>query len=90
LLAHGPWFSPGTLVSPTTKTRRHDIAEILPKVAPILMSIIVVEKGTEVENGHEQRWFISFRLKKNPVFVDSPQCSVENTLNHKRNVLRNF
>jgi len=29
LLAHGRWFSPGTS---TTKTGRHDIAEILLKV----------------------------------------------------------
>jgi hypothetical protein len=29
LLAHGRWFSPGTLASSTTKTGRHDIAEIL-------------------------------------------------------------
>jgi len=33
LLAHGRWFSPGTTVSSTTKTGRHDIAEILLKVA---------------------------------------------------------
>jgi hypothetical protein len=32
LLAHGQWFSPGTLASSTTKTGRHDIAEILLKV----------------------------------------------------------
>jgi hypothetical protein len=33
LLAHGRWFSQGTLASSTTKTGRHDIAEILLKVA---------------------------------------------------------
>jgi hypothetical protein len=33
LLAHGRWFSPGTLASSTTKTGHHDIAEILLKVA---------------------------------------------------------
>jgi hypothetical protein len=33
LLAHGRWFSPGTLASSTAKTGRHDIAEILLKVA---------------------------------------------------------
>ena len=33
LLAHGRWFSPRTPVSSTTKTVRHDIAEILLKVA---------------------------------------------------------
>jgi hypothetical protein len=32
-LAHGLWFSPGTPASFTTKTGRHDIAEILLKVA---------------------------------------------------------
>jgi len=33
LLAHGRWFSPGTPASSTTKTGRHDIAELLLKVA---------------------------------------------------------
>jgi hypothetical protein len=33
LLAHGWWFSPGTPASSTTKTGRHDIADILLKVA---------------------------------------------------------
>ena len=32
LLVHGQWFAPGTPASPTTKTDRHDIAEILLKV----------------------------------------------------------
>ena len=33
LLVHCRWFSPGTPASSTTKTGRHDIAEILLKVA---------------------------------------------------------
>jgi hypothetical protein len=33
LLAHGQWFSSGTLASSTTKTGHDDIAEILLKVA---------------------------------------------------------
>ena len=33
LLAHGRWFSPGTPASSITKTGRHDIAEILLKMA---------------------------------------------------------
>jgi hypothetical protein len=33
LLAHGRSFSPGTQDSSTTKTGRHDIAEVLLKVA---------------------------------------------------------
>jgi hypothetical protein len=32
LLAHGRWFSPDTPAYSTTKTGRHDIAEILLKV----------------------------------------------------------
>ena len=33
MLAHGQWFSPGTLATSTTKIGHHDIAEILMKVA---------------------------------------------------------
>jgi hypothetical protein len=33
MLAHGRWFSPGAPASSTNKTGRHDIAEILLKVA---------------------------------------------------------
>jgi hypothetical protein len=33
LLVHGRWVSPGTPASSSTKTGRHDIAEILLKVA---------------------------------------------------------
>jgi hypothetical protein len=33
LFVHGQWFSPGTPASSTTKTGRHDIVEILVKVA---------------------------------------------------------
>jgi hypothetical protein len=33
LLGHGRWFSPDTPASSTTKTGRHDVAEILLKVA---------------------------------------------------------
>jgi hypothetical protein len=33
LLAHGRWFSLGTPASSSTKTGRHDIAEILLKMA---------------------------------------------------------
>jgi hypothetical protein len=33
LLAHGRWLSPGTPASSTNKTGRHDIAEVLLKVA---------------------------------------------------------
>jgi hypothetical protein len=39
LLAQGRWFSHGTPASSTTKTGRHDIAEILLKVALTLFVI---------------------------------------------------
>jgi hypothetical protein len=38
-LAAGRWFSPGTPVSSTNKTDRHDIAEILIKVAIYTISL---------------------------------------------------
>ena len=47
LLAHGRWFSPGTLSSATTKTGRHDIVEILPKVT---LSTINQIKSTKSAN----------------------------------------
>jgi hypothetical protein len=38
LLVHSRWFSPGTRASSTTKTGRHDIAEILLKVSLAIAS----------------------------------------------------
>ena len=46
LLAHGRWFSPGTPVSSTTKTGRHDIAEILLKVVLNTINQIKLFKET--------------------------------------------
>ena len=46
LLVHGRWFSPGTPASSTTKTGRHGIAEILPKVA--LNTINQIIKSTNM------------------------------------------
>jgi len=40
LLAIGRWFSPGNPASSTNKTGRHDIAEILLKVALITINQI--------------------------------------------------
>ena len=56
LLAHGRWFSPGTPASSNIKTGRHDIAEILLKVA----------LNTIKSNSNEIKWpvsFFSFSLK---------------------------
>ena len=48
LLAHGRWFSPSTPASSTTKTGRHDIAEILLKVA--LNTINQIKSKTDCIN----------------------------------------
>jgi hypothetical protein len=45
LLAHGRWFYPGTPASSTTKTGRHDIAEILLKVALKTINQSIKEEG---------------------------------------------
>ena len=47
LLAHGLWFSLGTPVSSTTKTGRHDAAEILLKVA---LNTVNKIKSTDIQD----------------------------------------
>ena len=46
MLAHGRWFSPGTPASSTTTTGRHDIAEILLKVALNTINEITISKSS--------------------------------------------
>jgi hypothetical protein len=48
LLVHGRWFSPGTLASSPTKTDRHDIAEILLKVALSHLDILLIKQAKEL------------------------------------------
>ena len=54
LLAHGRWFSPGTPASSTTKTGRHDIAEILLKVAlnAINLNLNLVARSLQKSNSN--------------------------------------
>jgi hypothetical protein len=52
LLAQGRWFSPGTPASSTTKTGRHDIAEILLKVALNTKIQIYSDLSRYVSNFH--------------------------------------
>jgi hypothetical protein len=55
LLAHGRWFSPGTPASSTIKNGRHDIAEILLKVA--------LNTKNQIKNSNHYivcPWFCSF------------------------------
>jgi hypothetical protein len=55
LLAHDRWFTPGTPASSTTKTGRHEIAEILLKVAlntknQIKSNQIITMSGIRIHN----------------------------------------
>ena len=71
LLAQGRWFSPGTPASSTTKTGRHNIAEILMKVALntkklINKSILLrkfIKKKTSAESS--RKCFFIFSENKN-------------------------
>jgi hypothetical protein len=59
LLAHGRWFSTGTTSSSTTKPGRHDIAEILLKVALKSKNRIKIKSFTKlvIRNGiNNQNW----------------------------------
>ena len=57
MLAHGQWFSLGTLASSTTKTGRHDIAEILLKVALNTINTInqILSFWTNHQNMQQQK-----------------------------------
>jgi hypothetical protein len=76
LLAHGRWFSPGTLASSTTKTGRHDIAEILLKVAlntiNLLKDIYLYISSTCFNEKGKLRFFsnvyTTFELQKSLTF----------------------
>jgi hypothetical protein len=56
LLVHGRWFSPGTPASSTTKTGRHDIAEILLKMALNTKNQIksIIQMMTWGRRGHDR------------------------------------
>jgi hypothetical protein len=53
LLVHRRWFSPGTPASSTTKTGRHDIAEILLKVAldtiNEIKSLLILDDAVKIQ-----------------------------------------
>jgi len=71
LLAQDRWFSPGTPVSSTTKTGRHDIAEILLKVALKHKKKPINRSSTDSRHSYGcQLYFSSCRLI--PLFVNYP------------------
>ena len=62
LLAHGRWFSPGTPASSTTKTGRHDIAEILLRVALNTKNQSILEQMCNVQNWKYDMNGVSFKF----------------------------
>ena len=52
-LATGLWFSPGTTVSSTNKTDRHDIAEMLLKV---VLNTISISSELRLGTKHYDKW----------------------------------
>jgi hypothetical protein len=58
LHAHGRWYSPGTPASSTTKTSRHDIAEILLKV------VLKHQKSKSINQPYRENDFKFISLKQ--------------------------
>jgi hypothetical protein len=78
LLAQGRWFSPGTQASFTTKTGRHDIAEILLKVA----------LNTKIQIHSETTWCIEMFLARSitkliPVFCHQVSTGILLSIDQK-------
>ena len=65
LLAHGRWFSPGTPASFTTEIGRHDLAEILLKVALNTKNQIIIryDHSQKIENPFNLNIFGAGTLK---------------------------
>jgi hypothetical protein len=66
LPAHGRWFFPGTPTSSTTKTGRHDIAEILLKVALNTIHGQVTGKLYHLRLRVECTFFVIYKAGANP------------------------
>jgi hypothetical protein len=73
LLVHGRWFSSGTPASSTTKTGRHNIAEILLKMA----------WNTKIQSWNPKvAWYVSF--KRYRIYV--PQMTIIAIVTNMRNI----
>jgi hypothetical protein len=84
LLVHGRWFSPGTPASSTTKTDRHDIAEIFLKVA------LKHQKSNQITILHTQasclemdRAIHSTLNHPQALFVDNHMCLTRSEINDR-------
>jgi uncharacterized membrane protein len=87
LLAYGRWFSPGTPASYTTKTGRHDIAEILLKVA--LNTIIQIKSHLWLVCIYCILWFQPFQFTNfYKMFVSHLRKTCTNSLKLQRSINR--
>ena len=92
LLAHGRWFSPGTPASSTTKAGRHDIVEILLKVALntniksnqtyIIFSINLVSLVTLRSSGTDILYVCHLLLNVCIIYFISCDCIVNSSLSY--------
>ena len=80
LLAHGQWYSQGTPASSTTKTGRHDIVEILLKVA----------LNTINQSNHQITVTVFFLFKHNFIDFASQILYCENKRNGLQNKILDF
>ena len=69
LLANGRWFSPGTPSSSSTKTVRHDIAEILLKVALNTIKSINQSKILDLRILITSLWYLQTLLTTSDTFT---------------------
>ena len=69
LFATGRWFFAGTLVSSTNKTDRHDMAEILLKVALNTITVTIITTASSHVNGFSTSSYIDVPQATHPLQV---------------------
>jgi hypothetical protein len=69
LLAHGWWFSPGTPASSTTTTGRHEIVEVLLKVA--------LNTKNQIKSFKQSPVFLSCHRKLHMNFIGGHFCKLK-------------
>jgi hypothetical protein len=83
LLAHGRWFSPGTPASSTTKTGRHDIAELLLKVALNTINQSINHVNNVLQSVHaittKTTKIVDVSLSPKKIRIKEVDCSNHNT-----------
>jgi hypothetical protein len=76
LLAQGRWLSPGTLASSSTKTGRHDIADILLKVALNKINQNTSNQYSCMLNKHDTRLGVWSGFPHHNLTPPNPACPI--------------